>query len=121
MRASYPRGRVLELEGVDRLRAGVDDDALGLEVELERLEPELASEPRLLVAAERDARERRVRHVDADRARFDPRRHAMAACRVPGPDGGHEAVLHVVREADRVLLVLERDHRDDRPEDLLLR
>src|SRR3954452_6890769 len=107
MRAPYPRRRVLEPEGVDRLRARVDDDALRLEVELECLEPELASEARLLVAAERDAREGRVRHVDADRARLDPRRDAMAARRVTRPYRGHQPVLHVVREADRVLLVLE--------------
>src|SRR4051812_38049829 len=98
MCAPYPQRRVLEPEGVDRLRARVDDDALRLEVELERLEPELASEARLLVPAERDPGERRVRHVDADRARLDPRRDAMAARRVAGPDGGHQPVLHVVRE-----------------------
>src|SRR5205823_8874260 len=61
-----------EPEGVERLRARVDDDALRLQVELERLEPELAAEARLLVPAERDPRERRVRHVDADGAGLDP-------------------------------------------------
>src|SRR5881227_1285439 len=106
MRASYPRCRVLEPEGVDRLRARVDDDALRLEVELERLEPELAAEARLLVPAERDPRERRVRHVDADGAGLDPGGDAMAARGIARPHGRHEPVLHVVREADRVLLVL---------------
>src|SRR5918996_1110148 len=60
-----------QTERVDRPRAGRDDDALRLEVEIERLERELAPEARLLVAAERDPRERRVRHVDPDRARLD--------------------------------------------------
>src|SRR4051794_33706849 len=106
MRASYPRRRVLELEGVDRLRARVDDDALRLEVELERLEAELAPEARLLVPAERNSRERGVRHVDADRARLDPRRDTVAARGVARPHRRHQPVLHVVREADRVLLVL---------------
>src|SRR5436305_5269972 len=98
MRAPYPRRRVLEPEGVDRLRARVDDDALRLEVELERLEPELASEARLLVAAERDSGEGRVRHVDADRAGLDARRHAMSACGIARPHRRHKSVLDVVRE-----------------------
>src|SRR3954468_23087906 len=121
MSASYPRGRVLEPEGVDRFRARVDDDALRLEVELERLESELASEARLLVAPEWDPRKGRVRHVDAHRARLDPCGDPMAACGIAGPNGRHQPVLHVVREADRVLLVLEGDDRHDRAEDLLLR
>ena len=95
--------------------------ALRLEVELDRLEPELATEAGLLVAAERNARERRVRHVDPDGAGLDPRGDAMAASGVAGPDAGHEPVLDVVRDPDRVLLVLERDHGHDRAEDLLLR
>ena len=40
---------------------------------------------------------------------------------VARPHRRHQPVPHVVRDADRILLVLERDHRDDRPEDLLLR
>src|SRR3954465_13243999 len=121
MRASYPRSRALEPEGVDRLRARVDDDALRLEVELERLEAQLASEARLLVPAERDPGKGGVRHVDADRARLDARGDAMSARRIAGPDGCTQPVLHVVGEADRVPLVFERDHRHDGAEDLLLR
>src|SRR3954451_9653555 len=120
MRAPYPPGGVLEPEGVDRLRARVDDDALRLEIELERLEPELAAEARLLVAAERDPRERGVRHVDADGARLDARCDAVAARRVARPDRRHQPVLDVVGDTDRVLLVLERDDGNDRAEDLLL-
>ena len=41
--------------------------------------------------------------------------------RISGPDRRHQPVLDVVRDPDRVLLVLERDDRDHRPEDLLLR
>ena len=95
--------------------------ALRLEVELERLEPELAAEAGLLVAAERDAREGGVRHVDPDRARLDPAREPVAARGIARPDRRHQPVLDVVRDPDRVLLVLERDHRHDRAEDLLLR
>ena len=90
---------MLQPEGVDRPRARRDDDALRLEVEVERLERELAPEAGLLVAAERDPGKRRVRHVDPDRARLDPRRDAVAACRIARPDRRHEPVAHVVRDA----------------------
>src|SRR5439155_22608967 len=72
-----PAAQNLQPERVDRLRAGVDDHALRLEVEIERLEPQLAAEAGLLVAAERDPGEGRVRHVDADRTGLDPRRYPM--------------------------------------------
>ena len=63
----------------------------------------------------------RVRHVDPDGAGLDARGDAVAARGIARPDGGHQPVLDVVRDPDRVLLVLERDHGDDRAEDLLLR
>src|SRR5205085_9933999 len=123
-----PRGRgrtpavgFLQTEGVERLRARRDEDALRLEIELERLEPELAAEAGLLVAAERDPRKGGVRHVDPDRPGFDAARDAVAARRIARPHGRHQPVADVVRNANRVLFVLERDHSDDRPEDLLLR
>src|SRR5947207_7692269 len=111
----------LKAERVERFRAGRDEDALRLQIEVERLEPELAAEARLLVAAERDAGERRVRRVDPNRPGLDPAREAMAARGIARPHRRHQPVAHVVRDADRILLVLERDHGDDRPEDLLLR
>src|SRR5262249_44879387 len=48
-------------------------------------------------------------------------REPMPARRIAGPHSRHQAVADLVRDADRVLLVLERDHRHDRAEDLLLR
>src|SRR5262249_38604050 len=60
------------------------------------------------------------RHVDPDHPRLDRARDAMAARGVARPDGREEAVADVIRDPDRVLLVLERDSRDDRAEDLLL-
>ena len=44
----------------------------------------------------------------------------MPARRIARPHRRHEPVPNVVREPDGVLLVLERRHRDDRPEDLVL-
>src|SRR5581483_1035002 len=92
-----------------------------LEVEVERVDRELAAEAGLLVAAERDPGKRGERHVDADHARLDARGDAVPARGVAGPDRGEEAVLDVVRDPNRVLLVLERDDGHDGAEDLLLR
>src|SRR5205807_1554567 len=89
-----PQQLASEPERIERLRARRDEDALRLQIELERLEAQLATEARLLVAAERNAGERRVRHVDPDGARLDPARDAMAACRIPGPDGRQPPVAH---------------------------
>src|SRR5262249_37703912 len=111
----------LQRERIERLRARRDQPALRPGVDLERLEARLATEPRLLVAAERDAGEGCVRHVDPDRSRLDPAGDPVPAGRVARPDGRHQPVLDVVGDPDRVLLVLERDHRHHRAEDLLLR
>src|SRR6266699_2648493 len=69
----------LEPERVDRLRARRDEHALRLEIELERLQAELATEAGLLVAPERDARKGRIRHVDPDGAGLDAACDAVAA------------------------------------------
>ena len=102
-------------------RAPVETTALRLQVEVERLECELTAEAGLLVAAERNPRKGGVRHVDPDRPRLDARREAVPARGIARPDGRHQPVAHVVREADRVLLILEGRDGHDRAEDLLLR
>src|SRR3954451_10252771 len=84
-----------EAEGVRGARAGVRDHRLRLEILVERLDAELAAESRLLVAAEGDAGERCVRHVDADRSRLHLLRDAVAARGIAGPDRRHQAVAHV--------------------------
>src|SRR5438034_1427804 len=55
---------------------------LSLHDALPIFEPELTAEAGLLVAAERDPRERRVRHVDPDRARLDPPREDRKSTRL---------------------------------------
>src|SRR5207248_5327279 len=92
-----------EPEWVERLRARRDDHALGLEIGIEGLEPELAAEAGLLVAAERDPGKRHVRHVDPDRAGLDPPRQTMAALGIGGPDGRHQPVAALVRAPHGVL------------------
>ena len=58
-------------------RVPVFTSRLRLEIELECLDPELPAEARLLVAAERDAREGGVRQVDPDGAGLDPAREPV--------------------------------------------
>ena len=98
-----------------------EEDVLDLGVAVERVHPELAAEARLLEAAERrrDAHGR-VR-VDAEDAGLDRARDAERPRAVARPDRAGEPVRRVVREPDRVGLVVERDQRGDRPEDLLAR
>ena len=81
--------------------------------------PSSRPEPGLLEPAER----RRVAHrrvrVDRQRAGLDAARDPQRPAHVAGPDRPGQAVLGVVGHRDRVGLVVERQHRDDRPEDLL--
>ncbi len=60
-----------------------------------------------------------VRAVREDGAGFDPPPDAFGAVQVPGPDRGGEAVVGVVHEADRLFVVLDLHHPDDRAEALL--
>ena len=57
----------------------------------------------------------------AEHAGLERARDAQRARAVLGPDRAGEAVGRVVRDADRIRLVVERDQRGDRAEDLLAR
>src|SRR2546427_10926657 len=57
--------------------------------------------------------------VDAHGARLDAASDARAACEVPGPHAGVEAVARVVGEADRLLLVAHAHDGDHRAEGLV--
>ena len=69
------------------------------------------------------AERRRVAHravaVDREVPGLDATGHPDGATDVAGPDRPRQAVGRVVGLGDRVGLVVERHHRDDRPEDLL--
>src|SRR5215210_7449259 len=64
------RRTALQPERIGRPGADPAEHALRLEVGVERLDAEFAAEAGLLVAAEGDAREAAVGHVDADLARL---------------------------------------------------
>src|SRR5919204_5928493 len=93
-------------------------DRLQLDVVREPLDAELAADARRLVAAERGHEVHRVL-VHAVGAGSYAAGDLEAVVDVARPDGAGEAVLAVVREADGVLGVVVRDHREHGPEDLL--
>src|SRR5205809_3393668 len=95
-----------------------DEDGLELGEGLDRAEAALAPQPRLLVAAEGRVGHDRV-VVYADGAGPQRLRHAERPFDVGGEDAGAEAIRRVVGDADRFVLVGERDGRQHRPEDLL--
>src|SRR5262249_13082076 len=99
----------------------VHPDRLDLRVFLEGVVAALAAEARLLVAAEGEARVVEVVGVDPDRARLQRLRRAQRLLGVSRPDTGRDAVDRRVADRDGIGLVLERERREDRPEDLLAR
>src|SRR5262249_21326698 len=96
-------------------------DRFHLRVLLERVVTALAAEPRLLVAAERQARIVEVVGVDPDRSRLERARGAQGLLDVARPDRRGEPVDRGVADRDGLLLVLERERGEDRSEDLLAR
>src|SRR5439155_21841375 len=102
-----------------RLLAQVDPDALGLGVEVEPGHPRLAAEAGGFVAAVRRGGVVEIEGVDPDGPRVEGARGAVGLLDVAGPDGRGEPVGGVVRLRDRRIEIVELDHGEDRPEDLL--
>ena len=80
----------------------------------------LAPDAGLLVAAERGVRRVLVVAVRPDPAGLDLATGPVGLRTVARPDAGAEPVEGVVGDLERVVLVVEAGHRDDRAEDLLL-
>ncbi len=83
--------------------------------------PPSRPKPRLLVAAERRGRVEAVVRVRPDHAGAQALRHREDPRALLRPDAGREPVRRVVRLLDRLVRRAERQHREHRPEDLLLR
>src|SRR5262249_55455820 len=81
---------------------------------------ELPADAGLLVAAERGRGGDQVVVVDPNRAGPQTRGDRQRARDVPGPDAARQTVDRVVRDPDGILDRLVADHREHRPEDLLL-
>src|SRR5271167_1607392 len=74
-----------------------------------------------LIAAETDAWVKRAVAIDPDRSRLDALRHSHRSGPVASPNAAGKAEFRVVRQLERLSLVIERDHRNDRAENLLAR
>src|SRR3954468_19449704 len=94
---------------------------LELQVRLEPVQAAFAAEARLLVAAERRRRIEAVERVRPHDAGAHALRHPEDAGALLRPDPGAQPVRRVVRLLDRLVGRAERQHREHRPEDLLLR
>src|SRR3990172_3282141 len=105
----------------DRVRPVGDADVLGLHVEIEAVVPAVAADPAVLHPAEGGGKVPVVLRVHPDHPRIDRPGHSKRPARVSSPKVGGEAIVGVVRDLDRFLLGIERDHGERRAEDLLLR
>src|SRR5438445_3742239 len=94
---------------------------LDLRVQIDRIPSELATEPRLLVAAKRRHRIDLAVGVDPDRAGFELARDTEGAIDILGPYRRCESVVGVVALHDDVVLVLELYRGSDRSKDFLAR
>src|SRR5882757_463979 len=92
-------------------------DVLHLAVSAHRESPAVASDARAFVATEWGFGVRRCA-VDLHGAGADAPTNADGARGVARPHESVEAVVRVVRDRHRLVLVLERDHGDHRAEDL---
>src|SRR5271168_4829971 len=108
-------------EGVRDLADRVDPDALFLQVFADRRQAAFTPNARTLIAAEGRKVAYRPIGVDPDRAGFEALGHAEGGPDALGPHARGKPVLGVVGDLDRLFLVVESDHREDRAEHFLLR
>ena len=119
-RARRARARLAALVHAHRHAGEVDVDLLDLGVLVEAVAAQLAADAALLVAAPRSLAVRRVVGVDPRDAGAQGLDHAHRARDVLGPHSSGEPVDGVVGDPDGLFLVVEGDHHEHRPEDLLL-
>src|SRR5215471_14875218 len=84
-------------------------------VSLQALHSAFGADPRLFVATDGyrlRSSPRSRRRIDDDPARMDSLCEAMRASKIPGPADRGESVDRPVRDADRLLLIPEGDHRE---------
>src|SRR3954453_1927740 len=104
-----------------RRSATVPLRSVEVDVRLQPVASALAAEAGFLVAAERRRRVEPVEGVRPDDARAQTLGHPENARALLRPDSGAQAVRRVVRLLDRLLGSAERQHRENRAEDLFLR
>src|SRR5688572_6964812 len=96
-------------------------DALHLQIFLDHLLTALAAKPGPLIPAKRRQIADSPIRVDPDGPRLELLRHGQGTPDVLRPHAGGQPVDHVVADGERVLIVLERNHGENRTKDLFLR
>src|SRR5262245_52454046 len=104
-------------ERIARSACELDPDRFRLRELADCIETALAADAARAEAAERYVRGDDAVGVDPHGAGANARRHAMCAPDVERPHAGGEPVDAVVRERDRLVLVIERKHAENRAED----
>lgn len=94
--------------------------SLGLQVRLQTSLTQLATNTTLLNTTKRHSRVRVIGRVDPDHARLKPLSNLVSALNVLAKDSRGQAVLRVVGELERVLLVLEGGNGYNGTKDFLL-
>src|SRR5258706_1014476 len=107
---------------VPRWNLGVDVDpnALDLRVLAHRLEAHFAAVARQADTAERRRGADALVRVDPHHAGMQVARDAVGALQVGRPQPAAEAVVGAVGDGERLVIVLERQHRDERAEHFFL-
>src|SRR6478736_9664119 len=101
-------------------RLDVAHDVLDARVVLEAVHRQVLAVAGVLEAAMWHLGDQRDVAVDPDAPEVQALGHAHGAPVVLGPHARRQPVLHAVGPADGLVLVAERLHGDDRPEDLVL-
>src|SRR3954447_3379880 len=105
---------------VERAAVGIDHHRLHVEVLVEGLDAKLAADSGVLHAAPGKGGIEAMMVVHPDDSAAEFRRDPMGAGDIAGADRRREPERRVVGDADALLLVVERHHHRERPEDLLL-
>src|SRR3984885_15117221 len=108
-------------EGVRDLADRIDPHALFLQIFADRGQAAFTSNAGTLIAAKGRKVARRPIGVDPDRTGLEALSHGERGPDALGPDARCKPVLRIVSDLDRLFLVVESDHREDRAEDFLLR
>jgi hypothetical protein len=87
---------------------------------LDRPHTALTADARLLHPAEGHRITAGAGRTDPDRRRLDRLGHTQTAPDITASQPGHKAKGHVIDKLNRLGLILEIDHREDRAEDLFL-
>src|SRR5580704_4407542 len=99
----------------------IDEYLFGLQIFLESPGPEFAAKAGLFVAAPRSFHIRRLHVIHPDNSSAHGFHDAKCFKNITGPDSARQSVRRVVRDANRVRFIFERNHRSNRAENLFAR